>query len=191
MIYIFQISSNEPNSCIQSFSGHQDEVNAVSWSPGGVYLASCSDDSTAKIWTVENGLKHDLRGHSKEIFTLRWTPTGPNSVNPDQSLKLCTASFDGSVKIWNGETGDLIYNLTKQATPVYSLAPSPNGKWLISGSSGGNVAIWSLETGQFVKEVQGSGDTFDVSWSYDGSLLSFCFSSGTLLVLEAESLGVN
>jgi len=28
--------------------------------------------STAKIWTAEEGLKYDLRGHLKEIFTLRY-----------------------------------------------------------------------------------------------------------------------
>jgi transducin (beta)-like 1 len=64
-----------------------------------MYLASCSDDGTAKIWTTEDGLKHDLRGHAKEIFTLRWTPTGPNSNNPHVPLYLCTASFDGTVKV--------------------------------------------------------------------------------------------
>ncbi len=98
-IYICQVSATEPNSSLKSFKEHQDEVNVVCWSPGGVYLASCSDDGTAKIWTVETGLKHDLRGHSKEIFTLRWTPTGPNSNNSHIPLYLCTASFDGTVKV--------------------------------------------------------------------------------------------
>ena len=76
------------------------------WSPGGTYLASCSDDFTAKIWSVEispniraDGLIHDLRGHSKEIYTVRWTPTGPHSMNPEKPLLLCTASFDGTVKV--------------------------------------------------------------------------------------------
>ena len=101
VIYICQVSSVEPNTAIQTLTGHQDEVNAVCWSPGGALLASCSDDSTAKIWTAEHGLKYDLRGHSKEIFTLRWTPTGVGSANVDKLLYLCTASFDGTVKVSN------------------------------------------------------------------------------------------
>ena len=92
---------------VRTFVGHTDEVNGVCWSPSGTYLASCSDDSTAKIWTLENnkfgenfdGLLHDLRGHTKEIYTVRWTPTGPGSVNPEKPLLLCTASFDGTVKV--------------------------------------------------------------------------------------------
>lgn len=34
--------------------------------------------------------------------------------------------------------------------------------------------------------MKGPGDTFDVSWSHDGSLLSACFSSGTLVVQDAS-----
>ena len=79
-------------SAFKTFTGHSDEVNAVCWSPGGAYLASCSDDNTAKIWSVEEGLLHDLKGHLKEIYTVRWTPTGPGSANPDKSLHLCIVS---------------------------------------------------------------------------------------------------
>ena len=34
--------------------------------------------------------------------------------------------------------------------------------------------------------MKGPGDTFDVSWSHDGALLSACFSSGTLVVQDAS-----
>ena len=120
-IHLCSVSS-PTSSAIRTFFGHTDEVNGVCWSPGGIYLASCSDDSTAKIWSVDkstngvgvgvgeggngngngngnDGLIHDLRGHTKEIYTVRWTPTGPYSINPDKPLLLCTASFDGTVKV--------------------------------------------------------------------------------------------
>ena len=102
-IHVCSVASAS-SSAIRTFTGHTDEVNGVCWSPGGIFLASCSDDSTAKIWSLEapiggTGLLHDLRGHSKEIYTVRWTPTGPCSSNPDKPLLLCTASFDGTVKV--------------------------------------------------------------------------------------------
>ena len=104
-IHLCSVSSTT-SSATRTFIGHTDEVNGVCWSPGGTYLASCSDDFTAKIWSVEispniraDGLIHDLRGHSKEIYTVRCTPTGPHSTNPEKPLLLCTASFDGTVKV--------------------------------------------------------------------------------------------
>ena len=152
-IYICKASAAENNTAAQKLEGHTDEVNAVCWSPGGRLLASCSDDSTAKIWTMEGGLKFDLTGHEKEIFTLKWTPTGVGAeleANVDKPLFLCTASFDGTVKVWTGESGKLIFNLCKQVHPMYSLAPCPSGDLVATGSLGGNVSIWSLATGKLV-----------------------------------------
>ena len=183
---------SESSQPIRTFVGHADEVNAVCWSPGGIFLASCSDDSTAKIWSVENGgetgLVHDLRGHLKEIYTVRWTPTGPGSANPTKPLLLCTASFDGTVKAWSAITGGVVYNLRRHAQPVYSIAPSPTGDYLATGSLGGVVSVWSLPDGSLVHESKGGGDTFDVSWSHDASMLCACFSSGVLQVLDYSSV---
>ena len=39
-----------------------------------------------------------------------------------------------------------------------------------------------------VHESKGCGDTFDVSWSHDSTMLSACFSSGLLHVLDYSSI---
>ena len=186
VIHICKVSGDE-SVALKSLLGHTDEVNAVCWSPGGALLASCSDDSTAKIWSIEDGLVHDLTGHVKEIYTVRWTPTGPNSHNPEKELLLCTASFDGTVKIWSALTGALVHSLRRHSQPVYSIAPSPNGNFIATGSLGGHVTVWSIQnntSGSLVREIRGEGDTFDVSWSHDGGYLCACFSSGALHVSE-------
>lgn len=59
-IYICKVSTPE-STALCTFVGHDDEVNSVSWSPGGQYLASCSDDSTAKVvLLLRNFLTHWL-----------------------------------------------------------------------------------------------------------------------------------
>jgi transducin (beta)-like 1 len=131
-------------------------------------------------------LKCDLRGHSKVIFTLRWTLTGPDSSNPHLPLRLCTASFDGTVKIWS-DSGDLLLDLCQQVQPVYSLSPSPDGLYIATGSLGGNVSLWAASSGEIKREIQGSGDTFDISWSKDGKQFSSCFSSGQVYVIQVPS----
>ena len=155
------------------------QVNALCWSPDGKLLASCSDDKTAKIWSMESGLVFDLVGHTKEIYTLRWVPA--TETNPQL---VCTASFDGSVKVWDSVTGLERFTLRRQAQPVYSISPSPSAEFLAMGSLGGYVSLWNLKDGTLHKEFRGSGDTFDVSWSTDGSMLCSCFSSGTLCIVD-------
>ena len=51
-IYICSVSSSSPVA-VNTFKAHKDEVNAICWSPCGNYVASCSDDCTAKIWNVD------------------------------------------------------------------------------------------------------------------------------------------
>lgn len=31
---------------------------------------------------------HDLQAHSKEIYTIKWSPTGPGTNNPSANLML-------------------------------------------------------------------------------------------------------
>ena len=52
-------------------------MNAIKWDPQGKFLASCSDDMSLKIWTMEKDTcVHDLQAHQKEIYTIKWSPTG-------------------------------------------------------------------------------------------------------------------
>jgi transducin (beta)-like 1 len=154
-------------------------------------LVSCSDDCTAKVWAPADstvgggsGLLHDLTVHEKEIYAVAWTPAGPGSSNPDIPLRLCTASFDGSVVIWEPSTGTILHTLRRHNRSVYTISPSPDGLYLAAGSLGGRVSVWNIADGSLMREMRGSGDTFDVSWSSDGKMLSCCFSSGMVQVVH-------
>lgn len=45
-IFVCKLGETNP---LAEFSGHSDEVNAIKWDPAGNFLASCSDDHTAKV----------------------------------------------------------------------------------------------------------------------------------------------
>ncbi|OQU81156.1 WD40 repeat-containing protein HOS15 isoform X2 [Sorghum bicolor] len=90
MIYVCKIGEQRP---VKTFSGHQNEVNAIKWDPTGSFLASCSDDWTAKIWSMkQDKCLFDFKEHTKEIYTIRWSPTGPGTNNPNQQLLLARSS---------------------------------------------------------------------------------------------------
>ena len=75
-IYICKLGRPTP---LKQFFGHKDEVNTVKWSPDYKFLASCSDDRTAKVWDMEKDHPIlDISSHSKEIYTLRWISNGDN-----------------------------------------------------------------------------------------------------------------
>ncbi|XP_050906823.1 WD40 repeat-containing protein HOS15 [Lathyrus oleraceus] len=182
MIHVCKIGENHP---IKTFAGHQSEVNCIKWDPTGSLLASCSDDSTAKIWSMkQDTFIHDFREHSKEIYTVRWSPTGPGTNNPNKKLVLASASFDSTVKLWDVELGKLIYNLNGHRDGVYSVAFSPNGEYLVSGSPDKSIHIWSLNDGKIIKTYNGNGGVFEVCWNKDGDKIAACFANNTVCILD-------
>lgn len=59
-----------------------------------------------------------------------------------------SASFDSTVRLWDVERGICIHTLTKHQEPVYSVAFSPDGRHLASGSFDKCVHIWNTQVGR-------------------------------------------
>lgn len=68
--------------------------------------------------------------------------------------------------------------------PVYSVAFSPNGEYLASGSLDKSVHIWSLKEGKIVKTYTGNGGIFEVCWNKEGDKIAACFANNTVCVLD-------
>ena len=68
-----------------------------------------------------------------------------------------SASFDSTVRLWDVERGICIHTLTKHQEPVYSVAFSPSGKYLASGSFDKCVHIWSTQVRHLLKQKFCSG----------------------------------
>ncbi|XP_013405312.1 F-box-like/WD repeat-containing protein TBL1XR1 [Lingula anatina] len=181
-IHVCKLGVDKP---IKTFQGHTNEVNAIKWDPQGNYLASCSDDMTLKIWNMkQDSCVHDLQAHNKEIYTIKWSPTGPGTNNPNAQLILASASFDSTVRLWDVDRGICIHTLTKHQEPVYSVAFSPDGKFLASGSFDKCVHIWNVQSGALINSYRGSGGIFEVCWNHRGDKVGASASDGTVVVLD-------
>ncbi|XP_050392831.1 F-box-like/WD repeat-containing protein TBL1X [Patella vulgata] len=181
-IHVCRLGHDRP---IKTFQGHTNEVNAIKWEPQGNLLASCSDDMTLKIWSMkQETCVHDLQAHSKEIYTIKWSPTGPNTNNPNASLILASASFDSTVRLWEVERGTCLHTLTKHQEPVYSVAFSPDGRYLASGSFDKCVHIWNVQSGSLVHSYRGTGGIFEVCWNHRGDKVGASASDGSVFVLD-------
>lgn len=186
-VHICRVGTQRP---LQTYTGHTDEVNAVKWNPSGTLLASCSDDCTAKVWDVTRGKNeplYDFKSHQQEIYTVKWSPTGPGSSNPSKPLMLATASFDGSVRLWNVQDGTCIRGLSRHKDSVYSVAFSPSGEYLASGSLAGQLYVWNVREGKHIKSFKGRGDIFEVAWNAEESRVAACFSSNIVSVIDFHS----
>ena len=63
--------------------------------------------------------------------------------------------MDKKIKLWSVETGQEIKTLVGHSDDVNSVAFSPDGKTVVSGSEDNNIKLWSVETGQEMKTLVG------------------------------------
>eukprot|EP00871_Galdieria_phlegrea_P003935 jgi/Galph1/4542/GphlegSOOS_G3181.1 len=188
-IYVCRVDEDAP---LRVFHGHEDEVNAVKWDPSGNFLASCSDDRTVKIWSLEarqgtgqtTSCLYDFREHSRDIYAIRWSPTGPNTENVNKPLLLASASFDHTVKLWDIQAGNCKWTLSKHSEPVYSVAFSPDGEYLASGSLDRFLHVWSVREGRIIRSFRADGGIFEIAWNPAGDQIAASLSSNSVCVLN-------
>ncbi len=111
----------------------------VAFSPDSRLLATGGGRNTVIIWDVESGAESlTLWGeHSGEVYAVAFSPV-------DDGRLIATAGEDSAVKVWDSHTGKLIHSFRGHEGLVSSLAFSPDGERLISGSRDKTVKVWDM-----------------------------------------------
>ena len=145
-IRLWDVNTGERKAVLK---GHTDAVWSVSFSPDGTTLASGSDDKTIRLWDVNTEeQKAALEGSGMIPSIGRLTGTIPSmSFSPDGTT-LASGSPDGSVRLWDIETGQHKATLsTGFFFSVYSVAFSPDGTTLAASNEGlayNTILLWDM-----------------------------------------------
>ncbi|MDX2244905.1 MAG: NB-ARC domain-containing protein [Leptolyngbyaceae cyanobacterium bins.302] len=148
----------EAATCLQTLTGHSSPVRSVAFSPNGQAVASGGSDRTVKIWHLGTGCLRTLTGHSKPIRSVAYQSpeAGDFSAECDRfSQQLVTASEDGTLRLWDSQTGQCLKVLPGHTGHVRTVAIHPKGHLLASGSADQTVKLWNRETGHCLRTLRG------------------------------------
>ena len=137
--------------------GHTGWIESVAFSPDGKRIVSGSADASICLWDAKTGLQLDglFQGHTHNI-----TPTLAFSSN---SLRIAPDSCDSeSIHLLDTKTG-LHLSSTRHTFDVISVAFSPDGKRIVSGSWDTSICLWDAKTGSLLGSHSISDDDSEVT----------------------------
>jgi WD40 repeat protein/serine/threonine protein kinase len=170
-----------------SLTGHTTKISCVFFSPDGRRLASTAwHEECVRIWDVATGqpLFPPLKAPTKSAKGFPGA-VGNIAFSPD-GARLASTIRDGSIYIWDVNTGRLIRTLQGDTFEIWGLAFSPDGTRLASGGHDHTVKIWDVDPGR----AQGGDSPLLTFRDHSNWLTSVAFSPDGARVASASADGV-
>ncbi|KAI9772871.1 MAG: general transcription repressor [Geoglossum simile] len=140
----------------------EDGVTTVAISPDGHFVAAGSLDKSVRVWDVTTGnLVERLEGqegHKDSVYSVAFAPNGRDLVS---------GSLDKTIKMWELQPlrgmlpgagprgGKCIRTFEGHKDFVLSVALTPDGRWVLSGSKDRGVQFWDPQSGNTQLMLQG------------------------------------
>ncbi|KAG9050764.1 U3 small nucleolar RNA-associated protein 13 [Tulasnella sp. UAMH 9824] len=127
---------------------HEKDINSLDVSTNDQFLATASQDKTAKIYSIEYSLKPgkgNAKGDLKLVATLKGHKRGVWNVKFSKFDRVvATASGDKSVKLWNLENFACMKTFEGHTNSVLRVDFLNKGLQLATSAADGLVKIWNV-----------------------------------------------
>lgn len=145
------------------FDGHDNIINSVAVSPGGRYALSASEDTTVRVWDLENGALIDTYATDglTDIYGVDFSPGGNYIVSGE---------VGGLVRLWDAATGEIVRTFAGHTGRIWAVSFSPDGKTVLSGGDDKTMRLWDVDTGEPLHVFEGHGELVtSLAFNADGT----------------------
>ncbi len=134
----------------------KSEVRRALFSAGGDFLLTQSGEGV-NLYSLRRAKERlVLPGHPSNVNRIAFSPDGS---------RLASISADHTIRMWDPDSGERIWNGELIGEGGQALAFSPDGRLLATGCNASHVVhLWDTETGTEVLPIPPRGDDPDVRW---------------------------
>jgi PAS domain S-box-containing protein len=130
-----------------TLKSHNETIWDVAFSPDGKFVATASEDTTIKLWSLDGKLIRTIPAHTDRVNGITFIP--PHSGLPDNwGTVLASAGWDNKVKLWSLD-GILRATLEGHEQRALNVAfyPATQNQGAILASAGLDdvVILWQLD----------------------------------------------
>lgn len=166
--------------------GHGGPIKAISISADGRNALTASFDYSIIYWDLtgpEGTIVHRLIGHDSAVNDVVFVPGKNQAVS---------VSDDGSLGIWDLDTGKLVTRIMAEVFKVLDVAVSDDGKYAASARWDGTARVYDLEKRKEIALLKDHrGNVNSVAFSQDGKKLYSAAYDGQIIewdIAEARPL---
>jgi WD40 repeat protein len=162
------------------FKLHTSGILSAGWSPDGTTVGTSSEGGVIRVWNAANAQQvHGfLFDGAIAMNALAFEPSG---------TRLAVGGADGILRLWqsglvcqvegtgnqNGQCLDQAQHLKGHIGAIHSVAWSPDGRFLASTDSHGQLLLWYPAQSQVpILKITRNAAILAVSWSPDGKKLA-------------------
>ncbi|MBD3882082.1 WD40 repeat domain-containing protein [Phormidium tenue FACHB-886] len=169
-------------------------IEAIAFSSDGSTIASAGLERVIELWNWQTGRPiRTLTGYASAIYAIAFSPDGqtlafsPNSRQQAAQNQTAAQPESNTIYFVNLAGKQVGQPLRGHSDYITSLAFSPSGRTLISGSWDNTAKIWNVQTGEVIRDFSERTERIlAVSFRLDGRAFALGSGDGTINVFRSD-----
>lgn len=158
-------------------------IRSIAYRPQMKWAAVAQDNEVRIISVTERDVLRRLLVKSGNANTVAFSSEGSKLA-----VGAGEPGVSGEIDLWNVADGTLVKRLEGHADAVYSVAISPDGKTLASGSYDNKIILWDIDSGKQIRALDGhNGAILGLAFRPDGAVLASASADRTVKLWDVKT----